>query len=85
LCHCVRDLRLTNIGEAIGGAKNINKIFSWLQKYDCNQIRPVVYALLVVAYVKKTWTMSPIWLCSHMNVVTKIMFWCSVMYIPRAT
>jgi hypothetical protein len=28
LCHCVRDLRLTNIGEAIGGAKNINKIFS---------------------------------------------------------
>jgi hypothetical protein len=28
LCHLVHDLRLTCIGEGIGGAKNINTIFS---------------------------------------------------------
>jgi hypothetical protein len=85
LCHLVHDLRLTCIGEGIGGAKNINTIFSWLQKYNCSQIGPIVYALFVVACVKMTWTMGPIWLCSNMNVVMKIMFWRSAMYIPRAT
>jgi hypothetical protein len=85
LCHLVHDLKLTCIGEAIGGAKNINTIFSWLQKYDCSKIGPIVYALFVGTYVKMTWTMGPIWLCNHMNVVMKIMFWHNVMYIPRAT
>jgi hypothetical protein len=59
--------------------------FSWLQKYDYKQIKFIIYVIFVVACVKMAQTMSFIWMYGHMNVIMKVMFWCSdPLYILNA-
>jgi hypothetical protein len=59
--------------------------FSWLQKYDYKQIIFIIYVIFVVASVKMAQTMSFIWMYGLMNVVMKVMFWCSdCLYILNA-
>jgi hypothetical protein len=59
--------------------------FSWLQKYDYKHIKFIIYVIFVVACVKMAQTMSFIWMYGHINVVMKVMFWCSdPLYILNA-
>jgi hypothetical protein len=49
------------------------------------QIKFIIYVIFVVACVKMAQTMSFIWMYGHMNVIMKVMFWCSdLLYILNA-
>jgi hypothetical protein len=59
--------------------------FHAYKKYDYKQTKFIIYVIFVVACVKMAQTMSFIWMYGHMNVVMKVMFWCSdLLYILNA-